>query len=173
MLQKRKALSGQEILDLSRKVQLVLLRSEKFHSSRSIGAYYPIGSEVRTESIQSEADKLGKVVSLPRVEGDKIAFYEVSPDEELVNGKYGIMEPLPRRKVTDIDLLLVPGVAFDANGYRLGYGKGYYDRYLRETGSFSVGLAYSFQMTVQLPRQSHDRKVSAVATEKDLIVFDD
>jgi 5-formyltetrahydrofolate cyclo-ligase len=173
MLQRRNALSEQEVLDLSAKVQLVLTRSTRFQSAHSIGAYHSIGSEVRTDSILSEASKLGIRVSLPRVEGDKIAFYQITPDEELVKSRYGILEPPPRQKATDIDLLLIPGVAFDNEGYRIGYGKGYYDRYLQETSSFSVGLAYSFQMTARLPRQQHDKKVSAVATDKGFTVFDD
>lgn len=173
MLQRRNALSEQEVLDLSAKVQLALTGSARFQSAHSIGAYHSIGSEVRTEAILCEARKLGIAVSLPRVEGDNIAYYQVTPDEKLVKSRYGIMEPAPRQKETDIDLLLIPGVAFDTEGYRIGYGKGYYDRYLHETSSFSVGLAYSFQMTAQLPRQQHDKKVSAVATDKGLTVFDD
>jgi len=79
------------------------------------------------------------------------------------------MEPLPYGTVLNMDLMVVPGVAFDRNGYRLGYGKGYYDRFLSEKQTFSIGLAYEFQILDKLPRGKHDRIMDAVATEDRII----
>jgi 5-formyltetrahydrofolate cyclo-ligase len=76
------------------------------------------------------------------------------------------MEPLPYGPVSRVDLLLVPGIAFDLKGYRLGYGKGYYDRYLSENKpSFSIGLSYNSQLIESLPRSNYDEKLDAIATE--------
>jgi 5-formyltetrahydrofolate cyclo-ligase len=82
------------------------------------------------------------------------------------------MEPQSSKEITDIDLIIVPGVAFDKEGYRLGYGKAYYDKYLSNISAYSIGLAYSFQVTDGFHRDPHDRKVDALATEKSLISFD-
>ena len=171
MLQMRDALSEQEIFKLRRKVQLRLIQSPRFQSAQSIGVYHSFGSEVKTDAIISEAKKLGKRISLPRVESDKIVFYAFSENNQLVKNRFGILEPLPIDKVGHHDLLIVPGIAFDKDGYRVGYGKGYYDRHLAQTDAFSVGLAYSFQIVDRMPRQMHDKKVSAVATEGRLIIF--
>jgi 5-formyltetrahydrofolate cyclo-ligase len=84
----------------------------------------------------------------------------------LTEGKFGIKEPLPAAPPVDgIDLVLVPGVAFDLKGCRIGYGKGYYDRFLSMQHSFSMGLAYSFQVVDELPRGRFDRRIASIATE--------
>lgn len=165
MLGRRNALGPEEITRRSRSVQDSVLKSSFFNSAKGIGAYFAFGSEVRTDLILGEAKKLGKLVALPSIEGDKIVFYEMSAAKYLVKGRFGIMEPLPYGKVTELDLIIVPGIAFDSTGYRLGYGKGYYDRFLLEHQTFSVGLAYSFQLVERLPHGRQDMKLDVVATE--------
>ncbi len=169
MLGKRNALGPEEITRRSRSVQETALKSSFFNSAKSMGAYFAFGSEVRTDLILGEAKKLGKQVALPSIEGDKIVFYEMSAAKYLVKGRFGIMEPLPYGKITELDLIIVPGIAFDSTGYRLGYGKGYYDRFLLEHQTFSVGLAYSFQLVERLPHGRQDMKLDAVATEGHVI----
>jgi 5-formyltetrahydrofolate cyclo-ligase len=124
---------------------------------------------VRTDIIISKAKQLGKLVALPRVEGDSISFYELSDEKHLVKGRFGIMEPLPQVRVKSMDLLVVPGIAFDKQGYRLGYGKGYYDKFLSKNPVLSFGLAYSLQLFEKLPHGKHDRRMDAIATEKGLL----
>lgn len=165
MLQQRNALALTEIANRSKRVQKMLLNSKEFESAKTIGAYYAFGSEVKTDMIIEQARSLGKRVALPSVEGEGLTFYELSSGKYLVKGRFGIMEPLPYRPVDRIDLIVVPGVAFDRQGYRLGYGKGYYDRYLAEKRTFSMGLAYSFQLLERLPKGEHDMRLGAVATE--------
>lgn len=152
----------------------MLINSKEFKSAKTVGAYHAFGSEVRTDLIIEQARSLGKKVALPSVEGENLAFYELSSGKYLVKGRFGIMEPLPYNPVDNIDLLVVPGVAFDRQGYRLGYGKGYYDRYLEKNKkiiSFSIGLAYSFQLLNSITRGEHDMRLDAIATEDRIHYF--
>lgn len=169
MLEKRNRLDGGEIAKRSRKIQELVTASKEFKSARVIGAYHAFGSEVRTDLIIEQAEALGKKVALPSVEGGSIVFYELSSRKYLVKGRFGIMEPLPYGTVDRIDLMVVPGIAFDRQGYRLGYGKGYYDRFLSGRQTFSVGLGYSLQLVDSLPRGVHDERLDAIATEDGMI----
>jgi 5-formyltetrahydrofolate cyclo-ligase len=171
MLQKRNALASGEIARLSRRVQESAMNSKELKSAKVIGAYYAFGSEVKTDLILEKARALGKKVALPSVEGESLTFYELSSGKYLVKGRFGIMEPLPYGPVDSIDLLMVPGIAFDKKGYRLGYGKGYYDKFLAGKDVFSMGLAYSFQFVESLPRGEHDIKLDAVTTEEGIRYF--
>jgi 5-formyltetrahydrofolate cyclo-ligase len=166
MLERRNGLASDEIARLSRRVQESVTGSKEFKSAKVVGAYYAFGSEVNTDMILEKAKALGKKVALPSVEGESLTFYELSSGRYLVKGRFGIMEPLPYGPVDRMDLLVVPGVAFDKQGYRLGYGKGYYDKFLVGKSVFSIGLAYSFQLLEGLPSGEHDRKLDAIATEE-------
>lgn len=154
----------------SESVQEHVIKSREFQSARIVGAYFATGSEVRTDILISEAKSLGKIVALPRTEGDRINFYEMSPTAELAAGRFGIMEPPPAHPARKIDVFVVPGIAFDKKGYRFGYGKGYYDRYLAEKKpKFTIGLAYNFQLLESLPHNAHDEKMDAVMTEDGIL----
>jgi 5-formyltetrahydrofolate cyclo-ligase len=164
MMERRNGMATEEVERLSRQVQEHVAGSKEFASVRIMGAYYAVGSEVRTSFLVNAAKSHGKKVALPRIEGERMVFYEFA-DGDLVEGRFGIMEPRPSTPVDNIDLVLVPGVAFDYNGCRIGYGKGYYDRFLSMQHCFSMGLAYSFQVIDELPRGRFDRKLSSLATE--------
>lgn len=166
MLDRRNSLDAKEIARLSKRVQELVISSKEFKSAKVVGAYYAFGSEVRTDLILEKAKSLGKKVALPSVEGESLTFYELSSGKYLVKGRFGIMEPLPYGPVDRMDLLVVPGIAFDKQGYRLGYGKGYYDKFLAKKDVSSIGLAYSFQLLESLPKDKYDRRLDAVATEK-------
>ncbi|HEX2014126.1 MAG TPA: 5-formyltetrahydrofolate cyclo-ligase, partial [Nitrososphaera sp.] len=97
------------------------------------------------------------------------AFYEMSSGKYLVRGRFGIMEPLPYGRTTRMDLIIVPGIAFDKLGHRVGYGKGYYDRFLWKRSIFSIGLAYSFQIVEKISHSKNDQKMKAVATEDGIV----
>lgn len=171
MLSRRNVLNQAEIIALSKAAQSQVIKGERFGAAHSLGVYYAIGTEVRTDTLIAEAQKLGKKVSLPVVQGKIITFHEYSSSSSLVKGKYGIMEPKTHGKPAHLDLLIVPGIAFDRSGFRLGYGKGYYDRYLAKEPTYSIGLAYSFQIIDRIPRVGHDRNLDAVATENGFIDF--
>ena len=169
MLEKRNLQNLQDRIRRSTLIQAHVIKSKEFRFSKLIGAYFAFGSEVKTEDIIDQARAPSKKLALPRVEGESIRFYEISSIKYLVKGVFGIMEPLPNDPMDKIDFLVVPGIAFDKKGYRLGYGKGYYDRYLSEKRPrFSIGIAYNSQLLASLPHCSHDEKLDAIATEDEI-----
>jgi 5-formyltetrahydrofolate cyclo-ligase len=165
MLERRNRLNFQEIAKRSKSIQEFVINDNKFQSAKVVGAYFAFGSEVATELIIECAKILGKKIALPRVEEDKITFYELSSTRSLIRGRFGIMEPPPYGHMDEIDLLVVPGIAFDKKGNRLGYGKGFYDRLLSGKRTFSIGLAYSFQLLENLPHDRYDKRLDAIASE--------
>ncbi|MEM2140821.1 5-formyltetrahydrofolate cyclo-ligase [Nitrososphaera sp.] len=172
MLEKRNALPATEAARLGALAQKHVVEIPEFESARTIGIYYPLGSEVRTDEIARAARAGGKKVSLPRTEGNMIRFYEYKEGDDLVEGRFGVMEPAPAHPAGPLDLVVIPGVVFDAQGCRIGYGKGFYDRFLAERlATFSVGLAYSFQVVEALPRGRFDRKLGALATDEGIMYF--
>lgn len=144
-----------------------------FKSAKTVGIYLSVRSEVDTLSLLKILRRLGKTAAAPRaVPRSRGLQFHAIPNglEDCRTGSYGIPEPLPScRRVPDekIDLLLVPGLAFDVRGIRLGYGKGYYDRYLEKHPRIpALGLAYEKNFTLRLPRDARDRPVHRVLTEK-------
>ncbi|MGI6254006.1 MAG: 5-formyltetrahydrofolate cyclo-ligase [Acutalibacter sp.] len=133
--------------------------------------YLSMGSEVDTWGIFQSALSCGKAVYAPRcLDGEgHMAFYRVKSREELKQGRFGLWEPDPTVCApltgTDGALCLVPGLAFDEAGFRLGYGKGYYDRFLANHPVETVGLCYGELLLPQLPREALDRRVSWLVTE--------
>ena len=169
MLERRNRLTCQEIAKRSNSIQEFVINSKEFLQAKVVGAYFALGSEVTTELLMERAKIVGKKIALPRVEEDKITFYEPSSMKSLIRGgRFGIMEPPPYGHISDIDILVVPGIAFDKKGNRLGYGKGYYDRLLSGKRTFSIGLAYSFQLLENLPYDRYDKRLDAIASEDGL-----
>ncbi|RLB74537.1 MAG: 5-formyltetrahydrofolate cyclo-ligase [Deltaproteobacteria bacterium] len=165
----RKKIAVAEYARLSQQVQQQLIASDCFVRAESLALYSPIHNEVVTEQIFAAARKVNKKVYYPRVAGDEFAFFEVATLEELVTGAFGVAEPVSAAKISvaDLDLVVVPGVAFDLHGYRLGYGRGFYDRQLvgKPTGTVSVGLCFNLQLYDSLPVETHDQAMDFIATE--------
>ena len=134
--------------------------------SDTILCYADYGSEISTGELIGEALAAGKKVFLPRVEGDSMTFYRIGGLSELVRGYKGIPEPVGNgecyrggERAAERTLLLMPGVAFDRNRNRIGYGKGFYDRFLAEHPELqqrSVGIGYLCQLVEELPAEETD-----------------
>ncbi len=172
MLNIRNSFSIEEIQRMSEIIQTRVMNMGEFTSAKTVAAYYPLESEVSTLKILSTVLCLKKHLALPRVEdADSISFAEVNDiDKDLETGKYKIKEPKNRcSKINKMDLVLVPGIAWDEHGYRLGYGKGYYDRYLASVKAGTVGLAYDFQVLENIPHENNDFRVNLIVTEKRVI----
>lgn len=178
MLALRNSKPNSELDSLSSEINANLLELAAVRNSRTISTYLHTGSEVRTKEIVEWALSNGKRIIVPITDrvNKRLSFSELkAPAHELEKGAYGILEPKPefRRPVRleEADVVLVPGVAWDRRGYRIGYGAGYYDRSLNamQTRVMKVGLAYEFQLVPSVPRSRYDRRVDQIATERRII----
>ena len=161
---------------LSRSIQARVLESSLYRFAEGVALYSAVQNEVSTDDIRDDALRLGKIVFFPRLEPNgRLVFVEIQSSGELTPGRFGIPEPNGQKLLADygdIDLLIVvPGVAFDPNGNRLGRGQGFYDRVLQSFGqrAITVGLAYEFQLITSMPVDSWDEKVRFIVTEDRLI----
>ena len=179
ILQKRNSLSDSQIASKSKLIQEKIIGRMEFIESRSIGIYLPIGSEVRTNDIIRSALESEKTVLLPRIITKDLHYFiveehDLDQDSFDIN-KFGIKEPKKTNMKLDfIDLLIVPGIVFDSHGYRIGYGYGYYDKFMAEKKfSKSIGLAYDFQvMKNPIPKFEFDKKIDILITDGGIQVFD-
>ncbi len=172
MLQKRDAHHTEKGHDLCLRIMDRFLRLPQFDAAKCILLYASKGSEAHTDGIMRSALSLGKKVALPVTSNDKheLEFYEIHSPSELSPGAFGIPEPAPdpSKKVEpgEADLVVVPGISFDKRGYRIGYGKGYYDKLLPKIRGVRVGLAYEAQMVERVPEAPHDVAVDMIVTEE-------
>ena len=148
---------------------LKILKKKNFHT-KTVGGYYPYNHEIDAMNILEEFEKYNYVTSLPKIKKNyQMDFYHWSSKEPLTVNKYGIPEP-----TSDIikypDILLIPLVAYDKNLNRVGYGGGFYDRYIekikKKKNIVTIGLAYSFQKVKKIPINKTDIRLDFVITEK-------
>jgi 5-formyltetrahydrofolate cyclo-ligase len=157
-------------------IKEMLLSLPEFGRARIVLCYASFRSEVETMAIITESLAGGKRVVLPKVDRKKrrLELYEVKDASELSPGYMGIPEPsfTGERSVSikDIDLVIMPGAAFDLSGNRLGYGGGYYDVLLAESGKdmTKIALAYEEQIVGSVPSEDHDVKVDIIVTDKSI-----
>ena len=146
-----------------------ILKKFNLLKNKKIGAYFPINYEIDCLEILKQLEKSGHKISLPITrKGNKMDFFEWSYNDPLLIGKIGIPEPISNKKVYP-DVLLVPLVAFNKYKYRLGYGGGYYDRYIQKIKKIKkiliIGMAFSFQEVKILPTNKYDKKLDFIFTE--------
>ncbi len=169
MLERRTALASEEADRLSRAIRKKVEMRPEYMEARRVAFYHPWKGEVDILPLASQAWREGKDVLFPKVQGDCLVFCPAEELAELKPGFKGIPEPdnLPI-PLEDIELFIVPGTAFDLEGYRLGMGRGFYDRTLSmlRKHQMSLGVAYDFQVIEELPREWWDRRVDLLITEK-------
>lgn len=145
--------------------------TELFQSSSCIAIYHALPGEVETaDFIEKWAKK--KTILLPVVEGDDLRLVQYMGKESLKEGTYGIMEPekcISQYDLSDIDLLIIPGIAFDRQGNRLGRGKGYYDRLLATIDAPKLGICFDFQLHDTIPIEPFDKKMDCIITPDEII----
>ncbi len=166
LLEKRDATSFDLIKISSRQIQANLERIEDYRNAKSIAFYYPIGSEVKTQDLMLKVLSLGKDVLLPKVQEDELDFRKITDLNSLEKGSFDIMEPKDNCKKSDkIDVIIVPTVGISADGNRLGYGHGYYDRFLAKTDAVSIALTYEKQIIKSVPSTENDVTINWIVTE--------
>ena len=146
-----------------------ILKKFNFSKNKKIGAYFPINYEIDCLEILKKLEKSGHKISLPVTrKQNKMDFFEWSHKDPLFISKIGIPEPISKKKIIP-EILLVPLVAFNKYKFRLGYGGGYYDRYIHKTKKtkkiLTIGIAFSFQEVKTLPINEHDQKLDFIFTE--------
>lgn len=173
ILSKLRGQSPSMRVERSRRIQEKLISSGDFHASKTIMTYVSLPTEVDTALINEKALEMGKKLIVPFIDtaADMIVPAELKANDELVKGLYGIYVPKngPHKvSLKEIDLIVVPAIAYDRKNMRMGRGKGYYDRFLAQaelSHAKTIGLAFSFQVIDFLPSGPHDRAVSLVLTD--------
>ena len=180
MMEMRNARSAAEAADAGDRILQRILSLPEFTVSSPETAVIGLYSSIRSEvDILSHADLLrarGLLTALPRVCGGTLVFGVTADGKNLSPGVFGIMEPLPDAKeipCQDFYVICVPGLAFDRTGARLGYGKGYYDRFLQSAPGARrpvlIGVGYDFQLLESIPQDGHDQRLDYIITPSETV----
>ncbi len=171
LLAARRALRPEDRLARSRDIARRVADLPSFARARTVGLYEPMGAEVDTAELARVAVSAGKRVAYPRMTpGERCLAYAECRRDALVGGALRTREPpagAPQVPLEDLDFVVVPGVAFDARGRRLGRGRGHYDATLAALppGAARVGIAFELQIVADIPEEPHDAPLDAVVTE--------
>jgi len=166
LLEKRDNTSFDLMKIASEKIQRRLRKIYAFKNAQKIGVYYPIGSEIMTQDIIQELISEGKDVFLPKIIGDKMEFRKITDFSSLEKGSFDIMEPKDGCPVDNtLDVILVPTVGISQSGVRLGYGYGFYDKFLAENKIITISLTLEKQIIKKIPKLEHDIVIDWIATE--------
>ncbi|MDV0447487.1 5-formyltetrahydrofolate cyclo-ligase [Methanosarcinaceae archaeon Ag5] len=173
---KREKMSRPDVLAKSKPITVALLNSDLFQKAEIVFAYADVKNEVHTMPFLQDCFERNKPVALPKTVGNELIFYKISDLDSLKKGNFGILEPdtsdpelvpvLPDKKT----LFVVPGIGFDRLGNRLGYGVGYFDKYLSKNGYMhAVGICFEDQLVDKIPTEDTDIRMDSVLTEKEWI----
>ena len=173
LLQIRKLLDSNFVKSSSETICNKLLQMDEYSLSSDIYLYSDMRNEVMTAPVISQAFKDNKNLYLPITIGEDMDFYSYNPGDPLIKGDFGVMVPANGEiKYPASGLIIIPGVGFDKAGYRIGYGKGYYDKYLSKyTGLCKVGVAYECQVTDSIEIDEFDQKLDYLITEQNIYKF--
>ena len=163
--EKKRAMTEAEILETSARLGELFTSSEAYRQAKSIYGYLPYNQEVRTVPMLERAIRDGKRVAVPKCYGDEMRFIWMEDLSKVEKGYAGIPEPVEDGPVADDEtaLVLMPGLAFDPEGHRIGYGGGFYDRFLAsEPDHPTLALCYAFQMLPKLETEEFDIPVDCV-----------
>ena len=162
---RKRSMTEEEITRKSAELGRLFLQSEEYRNARSIYGYLPYNQEVRTVAMLEQALADGKRVAVPKCYGDEMRFIWMEDLSQVEKGYAGIPEPIADGPVADDEtaLVLMPGMAFDSQGHRIGYGGGFYDKFLAaEKGHPTLALCYDFQMLPHLETEEFDIPVDKV-----------
>lgn len=159
----KKNIGADSLLQMSAQAPTLIEQNIHYKDAKVVMLYYPLWDEVDCRPLFDRALEAGKRVILPTVSGDDIVPVEITADTQWRVGQYNILEPVAERYDGTIDLIVVPGMAFDSKGNRLGRGKGYYDRFLcNHAKAYRIGLCFTFQMIEEVPVEPFDWRMNEV-----------
>lgn len=160
-------LSDEEKVLLSARIFTKIEQLEAVEKATVVALYAALADEPQSAEIIDRLAKSKRVV-LPRIKGDEMDFYDIS--EGVSEGSFGILEPIATTPIEpcEIDVMIVPGVAFTRNGARLGRGKGFYDKYLSRSGfrAHTIGVCYPCQIVDSIPTEEHDKTLDRVESSE-------
>ncbi|AIY84915.1 5-formyltetrahydrofolate cyclo-ligase [Clostridium baratii] len=171
IIKKRDELDCTEKTIKDKKIIEKLKDTKEYKEAKGIFVYIGFGSEINTKILIEDALEDGKEVCVPKVIKKDMVFIKINSLENLVTSSYGILEPVGDKNNFNVDnlgLIIMPGLAFDKQGNRLGYGGGYYDKFLsnNKINVKKIALAYDFQILDKVPSEEHDIKVDSIITEE-------
>ena len=161
---KKRAMTPAEIEEKSERLGELFRSSEAYQKAQSIYGYLPYNQEVRTTPMLRQAQLDGKRVAVPKCYGDEMRFIWLDDLSRVEKGYANIPEPIDDGPIADdpTALVLMPGLAFDSQGHRIGYGGGFYDKFLAKEMHPTLALCYDFQMLEHLDTEEHDIPVNTV-----------
>ncbi len=161
-------MTREEVILKSKIITEKFLNSDYFKNAKVIMSYISIKNEIEMEEINKKVLEDKKILLFPVIEGEYIKAVKVNSLEKCEEKKFGVIEPIYGEpfNLEEIDLIIVPGVAFDKRGNRIGFGKGYYDRFLKGYRGKKIALAYEFQLVDSIETEEHDERVDEIITEK-------
>lgn len=165
----RAAISMIEVAELSARISERVLMLPEYQKAKRVLCYASVRQEVNTSALLREILRSGRELYLPRVAPSReLVAVKLTDPEAMALGAFGIREPSGGEIIEPdrLDLIIVPGLAFDRRGGRLGYGAGYFDRFLSRCAGLVAALAFEFQMVDQIPLEPHDVPVDRVITER-------
>ena len=166
LLERRDNTSHDLLKIASKKIQKRLDKIFAFKNAKKIGVYYPIGSEIFTQDIIQELLSKGREVFLPKVIGESMEFRKIIDFSSLEPGNFDIMEPKEECPVdNNLDVILIPTVGISQTGVRLGYGYGFYDRFLAKNKTVAISLTLEKQIIKNIPKSEHDIIMNWIVTE--------
>lgn len=179
ILKIRNTLPPPKMFQDSQMICRYITSSSRFYRAKDILLYCNYGSEVRTDIIFEAAKAAGKNTYYPKVEGDNMIFYRIDSLKDLSGGYHGIREPFkmdvsfrhPKSSYGSA-IIIVPGTVFGRDGFRIGYGKGFYDRFLAfYPDLWKIGICYSSQIVKNCPHDEFDVKMDEIICEKEILTF--
>lgn len=158
---------------LDEKIINKLISCAEWEKANTVLIYVSHPREINTVNL-IKANLLKKNIVTPKthLKYNTLSLHIIESFDDLVKGTYNLLEPHPHTKIlspSEIDLAIIPGIAFDKKGHRIGYGKGYYDRLNKHLGCKKISLAYSFQIVDNIPAQIHDTPIDMIITEEKTI----
>ncbi len=172
VLQKRRKMTQEEWEKRSILIYEKTISHSFFLNAEEIYCYADYKKEVGTRMLIEKAWELGKKVAVPKIVGEEMSFYYIDSFDDMRDGYCHILEPITEEVAEGKEVLIVmPGAVFDCERNRIGYGKGFYDRYLEKHPSFhTLALAFELQIVENIPVDKHDKKPEAVITEENIYV---
>lgn len=166
VFERRAMWSDEQVVKASEIIAQKVIETEMFQQARQIYAYVDYNREVSTRPIIEAAWKAGKEIAVPKVDGKALIFYDLKSYDQLEKGYYGILEPA-RGDIVEWEnpLMIMPGVAFDCKRHRVGYGGGFYDRFLEKHKIPTIAVAFDFQIMDQVPVEPTDILPDMIITE--------